>query len=111
MHFLVTNFQKSPSAGGFPPPAPIFNIGDLKFRDLAKCGFWSWLWRNRLQNIVMMSFQWRHHHYVTEKRQQNNVIIFFPIWPPSKQNFWLRQWSWVNNLMVFKKSGLGLVTY
>jgi len=24
------------------------------------------------------------------------------------QNFWLRQWSWVNNLMVFKKSGLGL---
>jgi len=21
---LVTNFQKSPSAGGFPPPAPIY---------------------------------------------------------------------------------------
>jgi len=34
---LVTNFQKSPSAGGFPPPAPlIFNIGKLKLRDLAK---------------------------------------------------------------------------
>jgi len=24
------------------------------------------------------------------------------------QNFWLCQWSWVNNLMVFKKSGLGV---
>jgi len=25
MHYciLVTNFQKSPSAGGFPPPAPL----------------------------------------------------------------------------------------
>jgi len=43
--------------------------------------------------------------------------IFFPIWAPPNQNFWLRQWSWVNNLMVFKKkrswswswkSGLGL---
>jgi len=27
---------------------------------------------------------------------------------PSNQNFWLSQWSWFNNLMVFKKSGLGL---
>jgi len=35
----------------------------------------------KLQNIVMTSFQWRHHHY---------------------------EWSWVNNLMVFKKIGLGL---
>jgi len=32
----------------------------------------------------------------------------FSIWTPSNQNFWLRQWSWFNNLMVFKKSGLGL---
>jgi len=37
-------------------------------------------------------------------RHQNNVKIFFPIWAPPTQNFWLRQWSWVNNLMVFKKA-------
>jgi len=41
-----------------------------------------------LQNIVMTSF----HQFE----------------PPPNQNFWLRQWSWVNDLMVFKKSGLGL---
>jgi len=34
---LVTNFQKSPSAGDSPPPAPLtFIIGGLKLRDLAK---------------------------------------------------------------------------
>jgi len=33
---------------------------------------------------------------------QNNIKNFFPIWAPPNQNFWLRQWSWVNNLMVFK---------
>jgi len=33
---------------------------------------------------------------------------FFPIWALPNQNFWLRQWSWVNDLMVFKKGGLGL---
>jgi len=27
---------------------------------------------------------------------------------PSNQNFWLRQWFWGDNLMVFKKSSLGL---
>jgi len=27
---------------------------------------------------------------------------------PLNQNFWLRQWSRVNNLIVFKKNGLGL---
>jgi len=62
----------------------------------------------KLQNIVMTSFQWCHHHRITEKRHQNNVIKIFPIWVPLMKNFWLRQWSWVNNLMVFKKSGLGL---
>jgi len=34
---LVTNFQKSPSAGG------AFNIGDLKSRDLAKLCVSIWL--------------------------------------------------------------------
>jgi len=61
-----------------------------------------------LQNIIMTSFQRRHHHDVTKKRHQTNVTIFFPIWAPPNQNFWLHQWSWVNNLMIFKKSGLGL---
>jgi len=41
-------------------------------------------------------------------RHQNNVTKFFSFWAPPNKNFWLRQWSWVNNLMVFKKSGLGL---
>jgi len=27
------------------------------------------------------------------------------------QNFWLRQWSWVNNLIVFKKAVLVLKKY
>jgi len=27
MHYLITNFQKLPSAGGFPPSAPI-NLQD-----------------------------------------------------------------------------------
>jgi len=61
-----------------------------------------------LQTIVMTSFPWRHHHCVTKKRHQNNVTKFFAIWALPNQNFWLRPWSWVNNLMVFKKSGLGL---
>jgi len=40
MHILVTNFQKSPSYGFSAPSASLtFNIGDLKFRDLAKGGF------------------------------------------------------------------------
>jgi len=52
----------------------------------------------------MTSFQYRHHHYVTKITSQK----FFPIWAPPNQNFWLRQWSWVNNLMVFKEIGLGL---
>jgi len=41
-------------------------------------------------------------------RHQNNVTKIFPIWVTPNQNFWLRQCSWFNNLMVFKKSGLGL---
>jgi len=44
---LVTNFQKSPNAGGSLPPAPrIFNFGDLKLRDLVKLCSLSWLWWN-----------------------------------------------------------------
>jgi len=63
-----------------------------------------------LQDIVMTSspFRWRHHHYITEKRHQNNITKCFPIWTPPNQNFWLHQWFWVNNLIVFKKGGLGL---
>jgi len=57
-----------------------------------------------LQNIVMTSFQWRHHYDLTKITSQ----IFFPIWAPPYQNFWWRQWSWVNNMMIIKKSGLGL---
>jgi len=48
----------------------------------------------KLQNIVMTSSSLRH---------QNNVTNIFSIWAPLNQNFWLRQWSWVNNSMVIKK--------
>jgi len=51
------------------------------------------------QNIIMTSSPLRHH---------NNVTKIFPIWAPHNQNFWLCQCFWVNNLMVFKKSVLGL---
>jgi len=41
MHFLVTDFQKSPSIGVYSVPQPPlnFNVGDLKLRDLAKLLF------------------------------------------------------------------------
>jgi len=59
-----------------------------------------------LQNIVMTSFQWHHHHYVTNIASQK----FFQFGLLS-QNFWLRRWSWVNNMMVFKKAVLVLKKY
>jgi len=40
MLYFSTNFQKSPSAGALHPHRCLnFNIGDLKFRDLAKLCF------------------------------------------------------------------------
>jgi len=59
-----------------------------------------------LQNIGMTLFQRHNHHYVTKKHPQNNVTKIFPIWAPPNQYFWLRQLSWVNNLMVFKKKAV-----
>jgi len=46
---LVTNFQKSPSAGGvFASSASIFDVGGLKLRNLVKyCCFSNWLWQSR----------------------------------------------------------------
>jgi len=86
--------------GAFRPQLPLtFNIGDLKFRDGS---FWSWLWWNQTSKysydvISVTSSPLRHW------RHQNNVTKIFPIWAFLNQNFWLCQWSWVNNLMVFKK--------
>jgi len=34
------------------------------------------------------------------RQHLNNVTRIFPIWALPNQNLWLRQWSWVNNLMV-----------
>jgi len=68
---LVTNFQKSPSAGGSPPPVPL-NLPYCLLVTWSKviwpnCGFSSWLWRNRTsKKSVMMSFLWRHRHYVSQ---------------------------------------------
>jgi len=37
MHYFSNNFQKLPSSGTFRPQRLLtFNIGDQKFRDLAK---------------------------------------------------------------------------
>jgi len=90
----MTNFQKSPSAGGFPLTAPL----NLQYWWLEVSWFSEIVVFEadydeiELQNIVMTLFQWRHHHFVTENRHQNNVTNFFPIWAPLNQNFWLRQW-------------------
>jgi len=90
---LVTNFQKSPSAGGSSPSAPAktstlatwsFVIGQIMV-------FQADYDKIELQKIVTTSFQWRHHHYATIKRHQNNATKFSNL-GPSNQNFWLRQW-------------------
>jgi len=49
MHYLVTNFQKSPSDGGSQPPAPLNlqNFSDLKCVIWPNCGFSNCLWRNQ----------------------------------------------------------------
>jgi len=59
-------------------------------KDLKNCGL-------KIKNVLRPFLE----------RHQNNVTNFFPIWALLNQNFWLGQWSWVNNLMIFKKSGLG----
>jgi len=77
---LVTNFQKSPSAGGSPPPPALLNLqywwpevpwfGQIVVLKLI-------MTKSNFKNAVMTSFQWRHHHYVTEKRHQNTATNFF----------------------------------
>jgi len=49
---LVINFQKSPNSGGFLAPGPLtFDIGDLKWRDLAKlCFFKVIMTKSNLKN-------------------------------------------------------------
>jgi len=42
MHYFSNKFSNFR-----PQRSLIFNFGDLKFRDLAKQWFWSWLWQNR----------------------------------------------------------------
>jgi len=124
---LVTNFQKLPSAGGFPPPAPLnlqywwpevpwfgqIVVFEVDYDEI------------ELQNMVMTSFQWRHHQYITEKRQQNNVTKFFQVGPLRIKIsgyasglgliiWWslkIRSWSWKSGLgLSFEKiGGLGLL--
>jgi len=69
MHYFSNKFSTIAKRWGLSAPQRLltFNIADLKFRDGS---FWSWLWRIKLQNIIMTSFQWRHHHNVTEKRHK-----------------------------------------
>jgi len=55
---LVTNFQKLPSAGSSPPPAPLNRrFGDLKLRDVAKfCFFTLIMTKSNFKKSVMTSF-------------------------------------------------------
>jgi len=54
---LVTNFQKSPTAGRSLPPAPL-NLRYLKLRDLTRLWFLNWFWRKKtLKNHLW--FKWR----------------------------------------------------
>jgi len=80
----VANFQKLPSAGGSPSPAPHYLSMLVIWSCLIwpNCGFLNWLWQNwTLKKSVMMSFQWRH-----QRTSQN-----FPFWAPLNLNFWLCQ--------------------
>jgi len=72
----VINFQKSPSAGGTPPPAPllIFNLGDLKLHALAKLCFLNWLWRNQTSKNQL-------------RRHFSDVIVITP--PKTSQHFYI----------------------
>jgi len=68
---LVTNFQKSPNAGGSLPPTPL-KPSILVTRSSviwSNCVFSSYN-EIELQKIATTSFQWRHHHYVTETASQ-----------------------------------------
>jgi len=91
---LVTNFQNSPSAGGFLPLAAvplIFEFCDLKLRNVAKFCFSSRLWRNRTSKNQL----WRHFSdvmaIVSPKNVTKNVTKFFHFASSPKQNFWPRQ--------------------
>jgi len=57
MHcFSNTTFKNRQVIGALRPQCPLsFNIGDLKFRDLAKLWFSSWLLWNRSSKKL-----WRH---------------------------------------------------
>jgi len=64
---LITNFQKSPSAGGSPPPAPLtLDFGDLKSRDELCFFFRLIMTKLNFKKSVMASFQWRRFYYGTE---------------------------------------------
>jgi len=55
---LVTNFQKSPSAGALRPQRPlIFNFGELKLRNLTKLWFFKPIMtKSNFKKSIMTSF-------------------------------------------------------
>jgi len=59
---LLTNFQRSPSAGAFRPQRSLsFDFGTWRLRVLAKLWFSNWLWRNRTSKNQL----WLHQNNVT----------------------------------------------
>jgi len=80
MHYLVTNFQKSPSARDSPP----FNLdfGDMKLRDLPKLCF-----QTDYDEIELSKNQlWR---YFSEAIEIRHHTRFFHFWAPPNQDLWL----------------------
>jgi len=94
---LVTNFQKSPSAGGWPTSAPLnLQYWCPKVKWFDQIGFFKLIvTKSNFKKLVITSFLWRHHHYVititsprrhTKWRYQNMVTKFFHFapFPPIK---------------------------
>jgi len=92
---LVTNFQKSPSAGGSPPPAPInlrFWWPEVTwFGKIVVCQAnynKSELKKISCDVIFVTSSPLSHRNIVTKVTSQNfSILCLHP-----NLNFWLRQW-------------------
>jgi len=109
MHYFSNKFSKIAKRCGLSAPSASYVsiLVTWSFVIWSNSGFWSWLWRNRFSKysydvILSQSFS-----VTSSPTHRKTSQKFFQFFPPT-QHFWLRQWSWVNNLMFFKKSVLVL---
>jgi len=88
-HYFSNNFFIFRQAlGALCPQNLAFNIGGLKFCDLANCCFSSWLWLNRLSKKLWRYFRDVISMHTSPKNVINNTSKIFFNFP--NQNFWLR---------------------